>query len=889
MKKIVKILVLSLVFVLFFVSCSNEKEETVIFKNKSDFSGHNIGSMTGTTLDKLTDSIIPNITWHYYDDHAGALEALKKGVIDAILTDEPIAQAVVAQRDGYAIFPEIIISDNYGYIFTKGSNLAEKFSIVIEEFLSDGTIDALKEKWFSGDSEKMKIDWSQYDTAERANGIIKYTYETTMYPMSYMGADSNVSGFEAELLLKIANELDMGVTIFPSNFASIISFVQTGKANVASGSISITEERAKSVDFSSSHYKGGSVFICRQESVGTTFEENAKETNFFTRLGDSFEKTFIKEGRWFLIVKGLGVTLIISFFSTIFGTILGFLLLFLLRSEKGFLRKPSIAFCSLVEGVPTLVILLIVYFVIFGNANLSPIIVAIIAFSFIFSVSVAGILQNGITSIDNGQFEASTALGFGKYDLYKRIIMPQAIIQILPLYKGQIVSLMKLTSIVGYIAIQDLTKAGDIIRSRTYEAFFPLLAIAAIYFVLSFLIGALINKIEIKIDPKKRKRKLPCENLDNILQKANNKDTSNDSVLIEIEHLRKEYPNAVPLKDVNATIKRGEIITIIGPSGTGKSTLMRCINRLEIPTSGCIKVFGEDTGDKKSNLRLLRQKMGMVFQSFNLFGHMSVIENVMLAPMVLKKESKEYAYQNAIRILKMVGMAEKALSFPDELSGGQKQRVAIARTIAMDPEIVLFDEPTSALDPTMVGEVLSVIKDLAKNGMTMMIVTHEMKFAHDVSTRIFYMDQGVIYEDGTPQEVFDNPKKDRTRAFVKRLKVLSLSIESPDYDFISMSEKLQTYGEKNMFGKKRTMALRLLFEEIASLNIIPNSSLSFPLSVSAEYDDANDLLEMRFEWNGTEYNPLLKADEISIKLINAQIKSSKFIYEDGRNKLILSL
>ena len=215
--------------------------------------------------------------------------------------------------------------------------------------------------------------------------------------------------------------------------------------------------------------------------------------------------------------------------------------------------------------------------------------------------------------------------------------------------------------------------------------------------------------------------------------------------IITIKHLRKEYPNVTPLKDVNTEIRRGEVISIIGPSGTGKSTLLRCINLLEKPTGGEIFIDGVQINAPNTDVPLLRRRMGMVFQSFNLFNNMNVIENIMAAPVDLLKMPKQDAYNKGIELLRTVGLADKAQSFPNELSGGQKQRVAIARTLAMNPEIVLFDEPTSALDPTMVGEVLNVIRSLAKQGLTMMIVTHEMRFARQVSTRIFYMDQGIIY------------------------------------------------------------------------------------------------------------------------------------------------
>ena len=207
--------------------------------------------------------------------------------------------------------------------------------------------------------------------------------------------------------------------------------------------------------------------------------------------------------------------------------------------------------------------------------------------------------------------------------------------------------------------------------------------------------------------------------------------------MIKIEHLKKEYPNVTPLKDVSVEIRDGDVISVIGPSGTGKSTLLRCINLLETPTSGHIWIDGDEITARKANLQKIRQRMGMVFQSFNLFGHLTVIENIMLSPMDLKGVSRQEAYDTGMKLLRTVGLAEKALNYPDELSGGQKQRIAIARTLAMDPDIILLDEPTSALDPTMVGEVQAVIRDLSKTGKTLMIVTHEMNFARAISNRVF--------------------------------------------------------------------------------------------------------------------------------------------------------
>ncbi len=236
--------------------------------------------------------------------------------------------------------------------------------------------------------------------------------------------------------------------------------------------------------------------------------------------------------------------------------------------------------------------------------------------------------------------------------------------------------------------------------------------------------------------------------------------------MISVSNLKKTFNGVEVLRDVNAEIGNGEIVAIIGPSGAGKSTFLRCLNRLETPDAGSIVIDGVDVTDPKADLSSVRRKMGMVFQNFNLFGNLTVVGNIMAAQCDLLGISKDAAKKKAMGLLGRVGLANKADALPDELSGGQKQRVAIARALAMDPRILLFDEPTSALDPTMVGEVLAVIKDLVKTGMTMLVVTHEMSFARDVSTRVFYMDEGAIYEDGAPDDVFNHPKKPKTVEFV---------------------------------------------------------------------------------------------------------------------------
>ena len=239
--------------------------------------------------------------------------------------------------------------------------------------------------------------------------------------------------------------------------------------------------------------------------------------------------------------------------------------------------------------------------------------------------------------------------------------------------------------------------------------------------------------------------------------------------MIRIENLVKEFGELEVLIGISTEISEGEVISIIGPSGSGKSTFLRCINRLEEPTSGKLFINGKNIMDPDIDINKIREEVGMVFQHFNLFPHKSVLENVILGPIKLKKISRTEAENLGIRLLEKVGLADKKDAYPNKLSGGQKQRVAIARALAMNPRIMLFDEPTSALDPEMIGEVLEVMKSLAKEGMTMLVVTHEMGFARNVGNRLFFMDHGVILEDGRPADIFDNPKEERTREFLEKV------------------------------------------------------------------------------------------------------------------------
>jgi len=359
--------------------------------------------------------------------------------------------------------------------------------------------------------------------------------------------------------------------------------------------------------------------------------------------------------------------------------------------------------------------------------------------------------------------------------------------------------------------------------------------------------------------------------------------------MIRVEHLSKQFGDLVVLKDINLEINKGEVISIIGPSGTGKSTFLRCLNLLEIPSGGRVYIDEIDILDKNTDVPKIRQRMGMVFQSFNLFNHLSALDNLTIGPIKLLGRKPQEAGEKAMKLLKLVGLAEKADSFAEELSGGQKQRVAIARCLSMDPEIILFDEPTSALDPTMVSEVLAVIRRLAKEGMTMAIVTHEMDFARDVSNRVLYMDEGVIYEDGLPRQIFGNPQREKTKAFIHRIRSYTYHLDSPDYDLYAMNAEIEHFCEKHVMSKKMINDVLLIIEELLLLYGAQTQAIDVDLTLA--YSEKRDRLEILFEHSGEEGNLLDKfdVDEMGLIIIRNMTESIKYERVNGRNRLTLFL
>ena len=832
--------------------------------------------------------------------------------------------------------------------------------------------------------------------------------------------------------------------------------------------------------------------------------------DMFSNMAESFSNNLVVEDRYRMILDGLQVTLLITLFAAVLGTILGGLVCWMRMSRHAWLRQTARVYIDLMRGTPVLVLLMLMYYVVMAPVDATGIVVAIVTFAMNTAAYISEMLRTTIQGIDRGQTEAGLALGFTPRQTFLKIVLPQVVRAVMPVYQGEIISLLKGTSIVGYIAVADMTRASDLIRSRTFDAFFPLIVTAVIYFVMAWLIGLLLQSLvqrkrikaiaaavvltlfgmlgyvstmlsdtdtdataeaadqssvppafqalngknvaviigsiqdiavtdmapdanilrmttqtdllaaleNGKVDAaggesltlmfnKELLEKVDsvgagltpipigaCYRLDNtelqqdfnsflaeirqdgtyqqILDRWSNADDPSamaipqqrgtgrtlrvatypamppfnfinsgkpsglepelltewanrrnwqleylimdfaaqipavqtgkadmamgaisiteerqkqvlfsdgyidshivlmtrkgeagilsltpapspkgegsdylwgelailiiiigggtwfflrrrrfttlhstplslgDGSGVRLVHLRKSYGSLEVLRDITVDIHRGEVISIIGPSGTGKSTLLRCLNLLEQPTGGSIVVDGEDILAKGYPVNRLRQKMGMVFQSFNLFEHKTVLENVIFAPCQLRRMPEEEARREGLALLRKVGLAEKADVYPSSLSGGQKQRVAIARALAMKPDVILFDEPTSALDPTMVGEVLSVIRQLAKESMTMLIVTHEMKFAHDVSTRIFFMYDGYIHEDGSPRQIFESPVHSATKAFIQRIRKEVFEINGPDFDFLGMHSAVSAFCHKYGIPEKEKKAQQLI-------------------------------------------------------------------------------
>ena len=466
----------------------------------SDFAGARFATLSGGVYDKLLQEVIADAKdFSYYNSVPDIVAALKADRVDAGVLDEPLAQLAAAKNEGLKIFEEPVVRDKYGYALPKGSPLREQFNEVIAKFKEDGTIASLKEKWLGAD-ESIKVLMEQDWPGDK--GTIRYYYDGTHEPMTYLGSSGEPLGLEIDLLLLIARELDMKVEMTTCEFASLITALESGKADVVSGSLSITEERAKRVDFADTHYDSAMVLLVRD------LDGELQEKGFWVNLEDSFQSTFVVEGRWRLILQGLGVTILISVFSGLFGLCLGFGICMLRRINCKPTQWFGAAFVRVIQGTPIVVFLMILYYGIFGSLDISEILVAVIGFSINFAAYSSEMMRTGIETVDKGQSEAALAMGYTKGQTFFKIVLPQAARNFIPVLKGEFISMVKMTSVVGYIAVQDLTKVSDIIRSRTMEAFFPLIMTAVIYFVIANMMTAALSFAERKVAPKRNKRSL---------------------------------------------------------------------------------------------------------------------------------------------------------------------------------------------------------------------------------------------------------------------------------------------------------------------------------------------------------------------------------------------
>lgn len=362
--------------------------------------------------------------------------------------------------------------------------------------------------------------------------------------------------------------------------------------------------------------------------------------------------------------------------------------------------------------------------------------------------------------------------------------------------------------------------------------------------------------------------------------------------MLTVENVSKSFGDLDVLKNVSLTVEKGERIALIGPSGCGKSVFLRLLEFLEQPNTGRIMIEEKEITAKGADVNLLRSRMGMVYQGFHLFEHMNVLENIILAPMLVRKIPREQAVEKALEFLRMVGLDSKVYSMPNTLSGGQKQRIAICRCLAMEPQIMLFDEPTSALDPTMVGEVLATMRMLAKRDMTMIIVTHEMTFAREVATRVLYLDECGIYEEGSPEEIFDYPQKPKTQEFVRKLKFFFEHIDNRNFDLMQLQGRIRNFTERYGMAKLYAFRLQLCTEELV-YEMLYGCTQEIDLLIEITYGELEKTVVLRCDCAGPPHDPFAIIDDeqvhLGLTILRQVARSIHYSHEHGRNVVIIEL
>lgn len=862
MKKFKPILYFCLaVTISLFCSC---KQEVPVKKITSleDLRGLKVSAMQGTSIEIYLSDHAKEYGYQvvYQSDYAGLLHAMEVGQVSYSTAHLPDFYATMHQKPGYYIaFDSVIVSKQAAIFNKEQKELRDQFNVWLAMPETQKQIKESFDYWMrpfgAPDPEPRHYEWPTEGKPIRVASNI--AVQGTSYIL-----EGEPSGTDIDIIYNFAKYINRPVELLNMPQLSILVAVATGQLDMGVSMFSITPERAKEVNFSNPYTNAVHVIIGYSKELA---EQQCKEAGIrleknglLSGIALSFKNNFIAEKRYLLVLKGFGVTTIISFFSILLGTLLACGICAINMSRRKGIRKIGAFYVSFMRSLPILIFLMIMYYVVCAPIGMDGITVSIVTFALNFAAYAGEIFRMAIQSIDRGQWEAGYALGLSKTRTFNYIILPQAVKNSLSIYNGQIITLIKGTSIVGYIAVTDLTKCMDIVRSRTFDAFFPLIAAAVIYFILTWLFVYLLELLLKYTLPKSGSRTVP--DISNIAPEEDVSATRSaqqgrkGEPILKVENLKKVFDNTLTVLDgVSATINRGEVISIIGPSGTGKSTFLRCLNQLETLTAGNITMDGFDLSKKKADVTALRRRMGMVFQSFNLFEHLTVLENLCVGPMKIKGISREKAEIRGMQLLAMVGLENKATNMPCQLSGGQKQRVAIARCLSMDPEIILFDEPTSALDPTMVSEVLAVIRELADRGMTMLVVTHEMKFAKKISSRVFYMDQRGIYEQGTSAQIFENPRRELTQKFIRGIRTFKYSIVQ-GYDFYELYNKLEQFMTRHIIPARLVTSGTSVVEELMQLFSTGNGSKErkssgAELSVNYNEHDREITIGLEFDSN----------------------------------------
>ena len=854
-------------------------------------SGTKIGSLTIQEWQAEISKRFPEAEIRQYNSMANLYAGVDAGEVDAALGFIDERQTLAETHPRLAFIDEPFAVVEFGFATQKGdagTALCGELNRYLTGLKASGEYDALRAKWEAQDRTGDMMGKYAYSGEK---GTLRIATSGLWTPMTfYMG--ETLTGEFVEIINGFCAAYGYTPQYEVVALTSGLAGLAAGSYDILADSVTISEERLGLINITDPLMEDDYYLLVRRTPV---MKEVPKAPVFFKDIGASIRRTFITEDRYRILLSGLGVTILLSLAAGVFGTLLGMVICYLRMRSNRYVSAFASLYIRVFRSLPVVVLLLVLNYIVLRNTGLSAFWICAVTFSIEFSAYCAEIFRSGINAVPSGQARAATALGFGRFQTFRSVILPQAIVHFLPPYSGQFIATVKMTAVAGYISVIDLTKASDIIRSRTFEAFFPLFFTSLVYFLLCTLLVSLLRILEKRTHPEQRPVKKEIAEAVSAFRPdaAEEYDQpvaagagASGAPLIQLEHLKKSFENVTPIRDVSCDIFKGDVVSIIGPSGTGKSTLLNLVNHLETADGGRIIFDGQDTCAKGYNINRMRAQIGMVFQSFNLFSHLTIVENLMLAQTKLLKRSRKEACERSMALLQMVGLADKALSLPDQLSGGQQQRAAIVRAVAMDPKIILFDEPTSALDPTMIGEVLAVIRKLARDGMTMMIVTHEMRFARDVSNRVFFIDEGVIYEEGTPEEIFGAPKKDKTRQFINRLQVYETTMRKAAFDPIEQLGRIEQFALRHMVSRRLMNAMLTVEEELCIQIILPVLGSDGEVRLVFEYDDADGgSVGMEATYEGPNQNPLEAGDAVSLALTRLVCQDLKWECVNGRCKI----